>query len=765
MTRAVNRVFLCSLLIARAAAVAHAQPPGKPTVLDCETKEFVDQRWLCKGQVRFEQGDVELYTDELEYFEAEHRVIALGNVTFKQGRNQINADHADFNTETRVGKFFVASGVATTRTPRQSSVAPGTFVAPQLTGQQTEVYFFGEIVEKVGPKKYKITNGGFTTCVQPTPRWEFHSGSITVNVDDYTLLYNTVFNVKGVPLLYVPIVYYPTNEENRSTGFLLPTYGTSTLNGKTIGNQFFWAVDRSHDVTFMHDWYSKLGQGGGAEYRYNLGSGAGHFATYMLKPRREAVTSNLTSSDESSFFFVGAASQRLPRRFRAQARANYPTNMGANQILKTNLADLGLSRREFGGNVSGGWGRYSVNAMYQRTEWFTSLTSSGISGQSPQVSISQSEQQLTPTAPIYFAFNGDYGHLDHQVLTDEVVTDDRTLTRIDFFPRVRYPLKRWQWVTIDSSASWRNTFYSRSQEPAADSNTFIVTDNALNRQFLTVQSDIKGPVFNRVWDTPESSYAEKFKHTIEPYFTVAKTTTTNDSDRVVSGVDNPTIGTTRYSYGLNNRLQAKRKSGQSSQAQEIASLVISQSYYTDSRAASNDPNYATSFSGSQPSHFTPVRVDLRVNPTTRFSGTTTAEIDPTHRELRSLSARATHSWFAGSTDVTWSQKFFIEDLVGFSDPNGVSRTLAVSSSAHTIDNRLGGTYSITYDALRTTIIQQTMQGYYSAQCCGFSFQYLRRSFPTGFSSLSGNTQFLFTVTLAGLGSVSPFSGGLGGLPR
>ena len=44
-----------------------------------------------------------------------------------------------------------------------------------MTGQDNDVYFFGETVEKIGPKKYKITNGGFSTCVQPTPRWDLHA--------------------------------------------------------------------------------------------------------------------------------------------------------------------------------------------------------------------------------------------------------------------------------------------------------------------------------------------------------------------------------------------------------------------------------------------------------------------------------------------------------------------------------------------------------------------------------------------------------------
>ena len=93
---------------------------------------------------------------------------------------------------------------------------------PQRAGQETDVYFFGEMVEKIGYRKYQITNGGFTSCVQPTPRWDLSAGTIILNVDHYTLLRNAVLNVKGVPLFYLPVMYYPTNDEERATGFLIP---------------------------------------------------------------------------------------------------------------------------------------------------------------------------------------------------------------------------------------------------------------------------------------------------------------------------------------------------------------------------------------------------------------------------------------------------------------------------------------------------------------------------------------------------------------
>jgi LPS-assembly protein len=78
-----------------------------------------------------------------------------------------------------------------------------------------------------------------------------------------------VLRVKGTPLFYLPVVYYPLQEDERATGFLLPTYGTSTYRGQAISNGFFWAIDRSRDLTLMHDWFTRSGQGAGAEYRYD----------------------------------------------------------------------------------------------------------------------------------------------------------------------------------------------------------------------------------------------------------------------------------------------------------------------------------------------------------------------------------------------------------------------------------------------------------------------------------------------------------------
>ena len=96
---------------------------------------------------------------------------------------------------------------------------------------EPDMQFYGETIEKLGPRTYRLSKGGFTSCLQPTPRWQMTATSITLNLESYALLRNSVLKIKGVPLFYLPAMYFPVQQDDRATGFLMPTYGASTLHG------------------------------------------------------------------------------------------------------------------------------------------------------------------------------------------------------------------------------------------------------------------------------------------------------------------------------------------------------------------------------------------------------------------------------------------------------------------------------------------------------------------------------------------------------
>jgi LPS-assembly protein len=761
-----KRLFLCICILGLIASSASAQVSvtiAGYSVNAGRQEKLGDKHWMLTGGVVLERSDTSLYADELEYFEDEEKAIARGNVLFTQGTNRISADRAEFQTHTALGTFYNATGITTMKPPRQTPQPGGLFI-PQQTNVDSDVIFFGETIEKLSPKKYKIKNGGFSTCVQPTPRWELSADTIVLNVDDYTFLTQAIFKVKNVPLFYVPAMYFPTNEDGRATGFLLPTYGWDRIKGQSLFVPFFWAINRSQDATIEGQWYSKFGRGATGEYRYNYGAGSNGFLTGDMLDRQIPLYAGGTPN-ERTFKLRGVANQELPARLRARANIDYFSSIST-QVLDNTYLGGASSTSAYGANVVGAWRSYSLNATYDRRQYFASQTSSRVSGTSPRISLSRSERPITQRSPLYFAVNTELVHLDNETRNDATV-DDTSLGRVDFLPTIRYPFKKWQWFTVNSSASWRNTYYSRSLQRNATTGQQMIVDEGLNRQYFTVTSTATGPTFTRVWNTPKSGYAERLKHTIEPAFTAQRTSAIARFDDIVKtdSVDTFFGNTTSFTYGLSNRLYAKRKLTPTGAAvsQEIASLSIQQSYYTDGRAAQFDRQYASSqYTTQATNHFAPVMVDLRVTPTQSYNTTMRLEIDSRTKALRSLSVAGNHDWNRRlQTSVNWSKNFLINDATGEKTPIGHSLTM--STRATTLDNRYGFDYALSLDVLRSTLTQQRMTGFYNSQCCGLAMSYLVNNVPGVQSYLyPTNRTFLLSFTLAGLGNFSPISRGTGG---
>jgi LPS-assembly protein len=750
-----------------AAASAGAQVLPNWNVIAAKQEQLGEKHGILLGAVEIDNGDTKLYADQVEVLDEEH-AVATGNVVMTQANNRIAADRAEFNLKTKLGTFFNASGIANIQPPRAAAPAAGGIVVPQMTGQENDVYFFGEKVEKIGYRKYRISNGGFSTCVQPTPRWNLSADTVILNIDHYTFLKQAILSVKGVPMLYLPVLYYPTKEEDRATGFLIPTYGNSNVRGHSIHNAFFWAIDRSQDATILHDWYSKTGQGIGTEYRYNRGGGSdGSFRVYSLDEHEATYVQSdgslQTSPAKHSFMVDGGANQLLPGKLRARGRISYFSDITTNQTFSTNINTAASNTRSYGANVVGGFQNYSINGTFDRNEYFGTTTDSALTGSSPRISIMRNERPLFGT-PLYLTVNSEAAHLDRSTKHEDLLVDDRSLSRFDITPQIRYPFKRWQFLTVNTLFSWRDTFYTRSLDPVTT--TIVPVD--LNRQYFSVSANVVGPVLTRVWNTPDREYAEKFKHTVEPFFTVQRTSQIEEFNRIVQidGTDIVYGGTTNLSYGINNRLYAKRRAGQTSHAVEIASIDIRQTYYTNAQASQYDPRYSTTLNSQLPNNFSPIAANLRITPANTVSGTLGLEIDSRYKKLRQLSANASYNWTNRvQSSVGWNKRFFIEQLPGFNTTAALNQAITLSTNARTRDNKYGGIYSMNYDVLRSTMIQQRMSAFYNAQCCGIAFEFQRYNYGGLSYVVPSDHRFFLSFTLAGLGNFSPFNGALGGVPR
>ena len=156
------------------------------------------------GQVQIECPQMAFFADVIDmYTDPELRIVASGNVVFTNPEGRIAAERVDFNVAKGTGTFYVASGIMSLGEDVDRA---------QFGNQEPEVYFYGDTIEKLGQRRYRLTRGGFTTCVQPTPRWEVTSNSVVLTLDDYAIARNTVLRVKGVPDAIPAVALLPHQE-------------------------------------------------------------------------------------------------------------------------------------------------------------------------------------------------------------------------------------------------------------------------------------------------------------------------------------------------------------------------------------------------------------------------------------------------------------------------------------------------------------------------------------------------------------------------
>ena len=749
---------LCQWTFVPSAAYAQGDITGcKTDVLHTFSAQQHDaNHWTLTGNasqpIQIDCDNLQLFANTVELYREEGRLIAVGDVVFVSGESRISAVRLEFDTKTKTGTFYNASGTTVLR----DKANPG-----QFGTQEPNAFFWGEELHKAGPKEYRIVRGGFTACVQPTPRWEVGSGSITLNLDDYALLRNAVFRVKGVPILYLPIFYYPMEEDDRSTGFLMPIYGSATIRGQSISAPFFWAINRSQDATFTYDWFSKAGRAFSGEYRYVGAPGSSGSALFNMLDEKEIAAEDADPTQAPraaarSYSVSGGLVQSLPLGLRAQASANYFTSLASQQRYQQDVYQATTRQRNFDATLSGAWGAYTVSARAEQRDYFDTASTLTRTGSLPRINVSRGE---TPIAglPVYFAATGEYVNIIRSTQRDDIEVTNQGLTRLDFNPRLTVPFNKWPFLTVRSSAAWRATYWTESLDTAGRQ-----VEESIGRQYFDLQAELNGPTFNRIFNTPGNGYAEKFKHVIEPKLIVQRTTAVEEFPQIVKleSIDYTVGNTTRLTYSLANRLYAKKES-----SREIGSINLSQTYYTDARASQYDRNYQSSFSGqAKPTNFSAVALTTRVSPSDRVQGEFRTEWDPTVQTIKTLSA----SGFvrAGERlDLTagWSRRRLIPELPDFSNPALATHYLNAAATMRSPSNRLGGTYSMNYDFQRDFFLQQRVLAYYNAQCCGVVVEWQTFNFQgVPGVTVAQDRRFNISFSLAGIGTFSNFLGALSG---
>ena len=199
-----------------------------------------------KGNVVVRRGTQKMISDRMDYNKNTDVADAESNVRYTKGTLSIDADKANYNLGKNQGQFDNA------RYKLASKHASGTATT----------------IEKQGPTLTKLTDASYTTCDPGDEDWSLRASEVHLKHDEGRgEAWHTTVRFMGVPFLYTPYMQFPITDE-RMSGFLTPSFGTSSEGGADLSVPYYWNIAPDKDLTTTLRYMSDRGAQLNGEFRY-----------------------------------------------------------------------------------------------------------------------------------------------------------------------------------------------------------------------------------------------------------------------------------------------------------------------------------------------------------------------------------------------------------------------------------------------------------------------------------------------------------------
>lgn len=152
----------------------------------------------------------------------------------------------------------------------QAVIAANTGVNSELSSQLYSSKSRGDakLILFEGQDKKRLKDARYTTCAAGVDDWYIKAKELDLN--DFTesgVAKNAYIEFKGVPLLYTPWVSFSFSNQRKS-GLLAPTFGTTSKSGFELSVPFYWNISPNMDATVAARALSKRGVQLIGEFRY-----------------------------------------------------------------------------------------------------------------------------------------------------------------------------------------------------------------------------------------------------------------------------------------------------------------------------------------------------------------------------------------------------------------------------------------------------------------------------------------------------------------
>ena len=394
-------------------------------------------------------------------------------------------------------------------------------------------------------------DGTVTVCDQPVPAWDLKVQRAIVEVGEDAQVYHSTFRLRHFPVFYLPYARHPVDSLGRETGFLIPTLGVSSRKGTTVGDSFYWAINRSADATLGAEYFSRRGWSQHGNFRFRPSDTSFVEARYFGVLDRGDPT---TRQDQGGEDFTLHAEGLLPLGIRAVANIEYLSSFVFRLAFNENFSQAVNSEVKSTAFLSRSQSGFFFNTSAQRYQNFESTNHGDLVTilHAPSFETSSSDHPLLHSR-LQWSYEAAAEGLSR---TEPGFTTSPVVGRFDLEPRLSAPLFLHGW-SFRPELGLRETYYGEHVQPNGSLGILVAGD--LSRRALETSLEVRPPSLARIFDRPVAGRI--LKHVIEPRATY----------RYVNGVDNFSdiirfdvrdifSNTNEAEYGVINRLYAKRHS-------------------------------------------------------------------------------------------------------------------------------------------------------------------------------------------------------------
>ncbi|HIJ50530.1 MAG TPA: LPS-assembly protein LptD [Nitrospinae bacterium] len=518
------------------------------------------------GKRKRAKGEISILADHVKQDIKREIIWAWGKVKIRMKNKTIQADKIKINNKTGKGEakgnVIIRSNDGTRLKASKSrfNIKNQKVTILKTRGRLGKTHYItSRELSRLSDNHYKAKSVSLTTCTGKLPDWLFETETMDIITGDRVVFTGGVLKIRDIPILYIPAGYLPMDQDRKS-GLLFPSFGNSDIDGATLNNEYFWAIDDHSDATFKMGYRSKRGFSPGIEYRYTP------------SPTTQGVFNGSLIDDKitgETFWKVDAKhSQNLPMDF----KFNGTLDLEGKEFNKTFNDDSNQRNRRISNSfatIRKSWHSSSLEIL-TRFRDSTDISSDQTLGELPQITY-KSQRQAIGDSEFYFNQDTKFTSFLTDLNSAPDIDDNFLVQRLDFHPQLTRSFALAPWLSFTPTLGVRETLYSKGKND----------EGFFSREALDLVATLKGPTFEKVFET-RNKLIPKIKHLVEPRITLnyIPDLDRKDKDKIQTFDAIDTISPqSLVTYSLTQRILQKEADGKDEfNTRQVLRFDVSQSF-------------------------------------------------------------------------------------------------------------------------------------------------------------------------------------------